>query len=58
MYYINIRNKGRVETVDSFEIYKEAKKMLNEYLMIFSCYISTRATKAWRDDEKRAKKIK
>jgi len=52
MNYINMKNNGVVETVDEFETYKEAKEMLQEYLMAFhggNVYISQRCTKDWKE---------
>ena len=51
--YINIKEGGKVETLDEFESYKEAKKMLQEYKLASSyysrAYISQRCTKDWKD---------
>jgi len=52
MVYINIKEHGAVETLDSFETYKEAKKMLQEYRVASSyyngAYLSSRCTKEWK----------
>ena len=52
MMYINIKEDGKVETLDEFETYKEAIKMLKEYIIASSyyrgAYISRRCTKEWR----------
>ena len=34
MTYINIKNKGIVETIDEFSTYKEALLMIREYRLI------------------------
>ena len=51
MLYINIKENGKVETLDCFETYKEAKEMLKEYNLSSSyyntAYISSRSTKEW-----------
>lgn len=51
--YINIKENGKVETIDEFESYKECKEMLKEYKMASSyysgAYISQKCTKEWRD---------
>lgn len=52
MFYINIKNNGKVETVDEFETFKETKAMIKEYQISDysnSYYISKRATKEWRE---------
>ena len=50
--YINIKEDGKVETLDEFETYKEAIKMLKEYRIASPyygvAYISRRCTKEWR----------
>ena len=54
MRYINIKQDGKVETVDQFETYEEAKKMRDEYNMSDSYnyyYISSRSTKDWRESK-------
>ena len=52
--YINMKEGGKVETLDEFESYKEAKKMLQEYRLASSyysgAYISQRCTKDWKDN--------
>ena len=49
MTYINIKEDGGTETLDSFETRKEARSMLNEYRMASSyyagAYLSQRAVK-------------
>lgn len=51
--YLNIKESGRVETLDEFETYKEAKKMLKEYRIAsnyyFGAYLSQRCTKDWKN---------
>jgi hypothetical protein len=49
-YYINMKDSGKVETVDQFDSLKEAKQMLKEYEVAFKrgLYISTRCTKDWK----------
>ena len=52
MYYINVKLKNEVETMDEFESYKEAKLAVKEYRMItdlHSAYISSRCTKIWKE---------
>ena len=55
MIYINIRENGKVETLDQFETYKEAKLMLKEYRIesyYYSCaYLSSRCTKEWKGEK-------
>ena len=54
MVYIQYKAYGTLETIDSFDSYKEAKAMLAEYRLCFSegtLYLSQRATKAWRDNK-------
>ena len=51
MFYINIKNQGKVETVDEFETFEETKAMIKEYQMADysnQYYISTRSTKEWK----------
>lgn len=52
MYYIQRKDGKQLETVDQFETYKEAKKMVKEYRMIGDrsahYYVSTRACKHWK----------
>lgn len=51
MTYINIKNSGVVETVDEFDTYKEAKKMVIEYRLSDTTnnyYLSQRCTNDWR----------
>ena len=50
--YINMKSKFGVETVDEFETYKEARKMLREYKLSDRYnyyYLSQRSTKEWRN---------
>ena len=51
MLYINIKENGKVETLDCFETYKEARDILKEYKLSSSyynaAYISTRSTREW-----------
>jgi hypothetical protein len=52
MYYIQRKDHERLETVDQFETWKEAKEMLVEYrLSDYSAeyYISRRCCKAWNN---------
>jgi len=51
MHYIQRKNSNGLETVDQFETYKEARKMIVEYrLSDWSAeyYISTRCCKDWK----------
>ena len=51
MWYINIKNRGVVETVDEFSSAKEARAMRIEYQLGDSAnlyYLSKRCTKDWR----------
>ena len=51
MIYINIKQNNKVETVDQFTTYKEAKAMVKEYNLSDSYnnyYISQRCTNDWR----------
>lgn len=52
MFYINMQTSSGVETVDQFETRREARLMLDEYIMAFAgcgrLYISTRCTREWR----------
>ena len=50
--FINIKQNGKVETVDKFITYKEAKAMLKEYRIsdrynIY--YLSQRCSKEWKN---------
>lgn len=57
MFYINTKTIDGVETVDQFETRKEAREMLSEYQMSapeMGYYLSTRATREWRESEKEA----
>ena len=51
MLYINIKENGKVKTLDCFGTYKEAKEMLKEYKLSSSyyitAYVSSRSTKDW-----------
>lgn len=56
--YINFRGSEGVETVDEFpynnkEERKYAQEMLREYNMAYrgGCYLSSRATKDWRENQ-------
>jgi len=52
--YINIKENGQTETLDEFETYSEAKKMLVEYKIASSyysgAYLSSRSTKEWKEN--------
>jgi len=58
MYYIQRKdnNTKQLETVDEFESFKEAKRMIIEYKTMNDktahYYISTRATKEYRDSRR------
>ena len=61
MRYINIKQDGKVETVDQFETYEEARKMRDEYNMsdLYNYYyISTRSTREWNVNKYESDKIK
>jgi len=51
MTYINIKENGIVETIDQFDSYKEALKMLKEYRIAssyyYTAYLSSRSTQNW-----------
>jgi len=50
--YINSKKSGRVETIDQFDTYREAREMLKEYRMCFhwgNYYLSSRSTREWRE---------
>ena len=51
MTYINIKENGLTETLDSFQTRKEAFTMLREYRIASSyykhAYLSQRSTKGW-----------
>ena len=51
MTYINIKEDGTVETLDHFDTYKEALKMIKEYRIAssyyYAAYLSSRGTKEW-----------
>ena len=52
MTYIQRKSGRDLETVDEFETYREARKMLTEYRISDSLaeyYLSSRACKAWKD---------
>lgn len=55
MHYIQYKLGRNLETVDSFESYKEAKKALKEYQLsdgsLGVYYISQRACKAWYESQ-------
>lgn len=52
MIYINIKENGKVETLDQFETHREAKAMLKEYRIAsyyyYGAYLSSRCTKEWK----------
>jgi hypothetical protein len=55
MFYINTRYSGEVEMVDQFDNRKEARAMLSEYQLSapeMGYYLSSRATREWRESEK------
>ena len=52
MWYINIKNNGKVETVDEFASAKEARAMRIEYQLSDRTnlyYLSKKCTKEWKD---------
>ena len=53
MTYLNIKTTEGVETIDSFETYKEAYKMAKEYRLASSyyggVYLSQRSTKNYKN---------
>ena len=52
MRYINMKGSEGIETVDEFETYKEAKRMLVEYQTsdrYNEYYISRRSTREWKE---------
>jgi hypothetical protein len=54
MTYIQRKDRYNLETVDEFESYREAKKMLAEYRLAdwsAEYYLSRRACKAWRESQ-------
>jgi hypothetical protein len=55
MIYINIRENGKVETLDQFETYREAMAMLKEYCIAstyyYGAYLSSRCTKEWKGEK-------
>jgi len=56
MWYINYQTKGQpTETLDEFDNHAEAMRTLWDYQLAFTenckLWISTRATKTWREDE-------
>ena len=55
MIYINIKENGKVETLDQFETYREAKAMLKEYCIAspyyYGAYLSSRCTKEWKGEK-------
>lgn len=54
--YINRQGGGYTETVDEFETWTEAKKLIAEYRLSDpsgNYWISRRACKAWRDEKKK-----
>ena len=57
MYFINIKEHGhygKVETIDEFNTFKEAKEMIKEYrlnaYMDYQPYLSRRSTKEWASE--------
>jgi len=59
MIFINCSIKGKVETIDYFDTYKEAKINLKEYRIIrdySNAYLSRRATKDFYREMKESKK--
>ena len=56
MTYLNIKENGKVETLDSFDTYKEAKKMIREYQLAsdyyLGSYLSSRCTKEYKKEGK------
>lgn len=54
MTYINIKEYGKVETLDQFDTLKEAKAMLKEYRLsssyYYGAYLSSRCTKEWKGE--------
>ena len=54
MAYIQRKYAKKVETVDQFETWREATKMVREYRLSdpsAEYYISTRPCKAWRNGQ-------
>ena len=55
MIYINIKDNGKVETIDEFETHREAKAMLKEYCIAspyyYGAYLSSRCTKEWKGEK-------
>lgn len=52
VYYIQRKDNIRLETVDEFETYKEAKAMVVEYRVAdytANYYISSRCCKSWKE---------
>lgn len=52
MHYVQRKGNGYLETVDEFEKWSEAKKMVKEYRLAdpyASYYLSQRACKDWRE---------
>lgn len=52
--YINITSGRDVETIDEFDTWKEARRMIAEYRLVYQgteyrAYLSRRSTKAWRE---------
>ena len=51
MNYINMMHRGKKETIDQFDTFTEARKMVTEYQMsdpASSYYISKRCCKGWK----------
>ena len=54
MTYIQRRDSNRLETVDEFETWKEAKAMLAEYQIsdrAATYYLSNRPCNAWKEQK-------
>ena len=55
MHYIQRKDAHGLETVDEFERHREARAMVEEYRVAdpyAHYYISSRACKAWREEDK------
>lgn len=55
--YINMKAYGTIETIDEFETYREAKKMMEEYRLTHTdglLYISNRPTNSWANSKQTA----
>jgi len=54
MVYVQRKDSQQLETVDEFETYKEARKMVAEYRLSDPCadyYLSSRACRDWNKSE-------